>query len=62
MFLYVDPDPLWSATKVASDSVYGIISGVSYHVPYTDISISTALVFMVLVLIHHTDLCACRNI
>ena len=36
MFLYVDPDPLWSATKVASDSLYGIISGVSYHVPYTD--------------------------
>ena len=37
MFLYVDPDPLWSATKVASDSVYGIISGVSHHIPYTEL-------------------------
>ncbi len=39
MFLYVDPDPLWSATKVALDSVYRIISGVSYHVPYTDMDV-----------------------
>ncbi len=43
--------PSWQ-TKVASDSVYGIISGVSYHVPYTEVTNSdqVQLTFVVIAL------------